>query len=95
MGYDPTVLLRELAEKSTIEEKHLLSEAKVWDNYKNDYKPLIEFAKEKKLNVVACNVPRRYANLVFRKGVEALNELPEASLFLPAPAAPGLLGGAA
>jgi uncharacterized iron-regulated protein len=31
-----------------IEEKHLLSEAKVWDNYKTDYKPLVEFAKEKK-----------------------------------------------
>ncbi|MBL7857879.1 MAG: ChaN family lipoprotein [Cyclobacteriaceae bacterium] len=60
----------------TIEEKHLLSEAKVWDNYKNDYKPLIEFAKEKKLKAIATNIPRRYANLVFRKGVDALNELP-------------------
>jgi uncharacterized iron-regulated protein len=24
-----------------IEERHLLNEAKVWDNYKNDYKPLV------------------------------------------------------
>lgn len=61
----------------TIEEKHLLSEAKIWDNYKNDYKPLIEFAKEKKLNAVATNIPRRYANLVFRKGIESLNQLPD------------------
>ena len=59
-----------------IEERHLLSEAKVWDNYKNDYKPLIEFAKEKQLKAVATNVPRRYANLVYRKGIDALNELP-------------------
>ena len=61
----------------TIEEKHLMSEAKVWDNYKNDYKPLIEFAKEKKIKAIASNVPRRYANLVFRKGLEALTALPE------------------
>jgi len=63
--------------QGTIEEKHLLSEAKVWDNYKNDYKPLIEFAKEKKLKAIATNIPRRYANLVFRKGIESLDELPE------------------
>ncbi|NJM26624.1 MAG: ChaN family lipoprotein [Bacteroidia bacterium] len=59
----------------TIEEKHLLSEAKVWDNYKNDYKPIVEFAKANHLKVVATNVPRRYANLVYRKGVEALDNL--------------------
>lgn len=60
-----------------IEERHLLSEAKVWDNYKNDYKPLIEFCKTQKLNAIATNVPRRYANLVYRKGIEALTTLPE------------------
>jgi uncharacterized iron-regulated protein len=61
----------------TIEERHLLHEAKVWDNYKNDYKPLVEFAKEKSLRAIATNVPRRYANLVYRKGIDALNGLPE------------------
>jgi uncharacterized iron-regulated protein len=60
-----------------IEERHLLSEAKVWENYKTDYKPLIEFAKEKKLPAIATNPPRRYANLVYRKGIEALQALPE------------------
>jgi uncharacterized iron-regulated protein len=66
-----------------IEERQLLSEAKVWDNYKNDYKPLVEFAKSKKIRAVATNIPRRYANLVFRKGIETLNELPtEAKQFI-------------
>ena len=32
--------------RGTIEERHLLSETKVWDNYKTDYKPLVEFAKD-------------------------------------------------
>jgi uncharacterized iron-regulated protein len=61
----------------TIEERHLLHEAKVWDNYKNDYKPLIELAKEKNLRAIATNVPRRYANLIYRKGIDALAALPE------------------
>ncbi len=60
-----------------IEERHLLAEAKVWDNYKNDYKPLIEFAKKSSLKAIATNVPRRYANLVYRKGIQALESLPE------------------
>lgn len=61
--------------KGTIEESHLLKEAKIWNNYKTDYRPLIEFAKERKLSVVASNVPRRYANLVYRKGIGALDSL--------------------
>ncbi len=60
-----------------IDEKLLLSEAKVWDNYKNDYKPLVEFAKENKQKVVATNVPRRYANLTYKKGIDQLNSLPQ------------------
>lgn len=59
-----------------IEERHLLNEAKVWDNYKTDYKPIVEFARTNKLPVIATNVPRRYANLVYRKGVDALTTLP-------------------
>jgi len=73
---DDQLVLNEFL-SGTIEEKHLLSEAKVWDNYKNDYKPLVEFGKEKKLAVIATNIPRRYANLVYRKGIESLNTLPD------------------
>lgn len=54
-------------------------ECKLWNNYKTDYKPLMEFAKSNGLNFVASNVPRRYANLVYRKGLTALDSLnPEA-----------------
>ena len=62
-----------------IDEKLLLSEAKVWDNYKTDYKPLVDFAKENKQRVIATNVPRRYANIVYKKGIDQLNTIsPEA-----------------
>jgi len=72
---DDQLVLNEYLD-GTIEERHLLSEAKVWDNYKNDYKPLVEFAKAQKLKAIATNCPRRYANLVFRKGIETLDKLP-------------------
>lgn len=71
---DDQVVLNEYLH-GTIEERHLTSEAKVWNNYKTDYKPIIEFAKANKLPVVASNIPRRYANLVYRKGIESLDAL--------------------
>jgi uncharacterized iron-regulated protein len=58
-----------------IPEKHLLSEAKIWPNYATDYRPLIEFAREEGLPVIASNIPRRYANLVYRQGLQALDSL--------------------
>ncbi|MCG6186480.1 ChaN family lipoprotein [Maribellus maritimus] len=59
-------------------------EAKLWPNYKTDYKPLVEFARKNKLQFVASNVPRRYASLVNSKGFEGLEELTdEAKTFLP------------
>jgi uncharacterized iron-regulated protein len=60
------------------------SEARLWPNYKTDYKPLVEFAKKNKLKFVASNVPRRYAALVNKKGFEGLEDLSdEAKAFLP------------
>lgn len=58
-----------------ISEKNFLNEMRLWKNYETDYKPLVEFAKKNKLNFVASNVPRRYASLVYGKGLEGLNEL--------------------
>ena len=50
-------------------------EAKMWNNYKTDYKPLVEFAKDNNLPVVAANIPRRYARMVYKRGVESLDSL--------------------
>jgi uncharacterized iron-regulated protein len=59
----------------TIQARHLESEAKVWNNYATDYKPLLDFAQKNKLPFVATNIPRRYASLVARQGLEALDSL--------------------
>ena len=55
--------------------RHLVAEAKVWDNYEEDYSALVDFAKEHGLNFIATNIPRRYASLVSREGIEALEGL--------------------
>ncbi|MFZ1705547.1 MAG: ChaN family lipoprotein [Saprospiraceae bacterium] len=49
---------------------------RLWNNYDTDYKKLVEFAKEKKIPFIATNVPRKYANKVFKNGFEVLDTLP-------------------
>ncbi|MDX9847748.1 MAG: ChaN family lipoprotein [Tenuifilaceae bacterium] len=51
------------------------AEVRLWNNYKTDYKPLMEFAKEKNLFFLATNIPRRYASMVATGGFEALEKL--------------------
>lgn len=53
-----------------------IKEARLWQNYETDYKPLLEFAKDHDLPFVATNIPRRYASAVYHKGgFEALKKL--------------------
>ena len=58
-----------------ITEAHFMSSSRPWPNYKTDYRPLVELAKEKRLSVIAANAPRRYINMVSRNGRAALNSL--------------------
>jgi len=71
---DDQLVLDEYLE-GLIPHRHLVSEAKVWDNHQTDYRPLVDFAKENGLRFVATNVPRRYASLVAREGLEGLRRL--------------------
>lgn len=57
-----------------ISKKSFESEARVWSNYQNDYKPLVEFAKANKIKLIASNVPRRYANAVYKQGITVLDK---------------------
>lgn len=58
-----------------INQKQFDSTARLWPNYKTDYKPLVDFAKAKRLPFIATNVPRRFASIVFKKGFEGLEAL--------------------
>jgi uncharacterized iron-regulated protein len=54
--------------KDLITEKKFLDDSRPWNNYKTDYRPLVEYAKQNKLPVIAANAPRRYINMVSRGG---------------------------
>lgn len=72
-----------------IAERNFRSEARLWNNYNTDIRPLLEFARENELTFIATNIPRRYAALVNREGFEGLEQLsPEALRFVaPLPVA--------
>lgn len=58
-----------------ITEEKFEEEARLWKNYKTDYKPLVLFAKDNNLKFIATNVPRRYANSVYKQGIAVLDDL--------------------
>jgi uncharacterized iron-regulated protein len=72
--------LAELITETKFEE-----EARLWKNYATDYKPLVLFAKENKLAFIATNIPRRYANSVFKQGLDVLDEFSEEAKAFMAP----------
>jgi uncharacterized iron-regulated protein len=67
-------------------EKKMLPElTQLWKNYKTDYKPLVEFAKNNNLRFIASNIPRRYAAMINSDGIEALKKLSPEALALIGP----------
>ncbi|MCB9224792.1 MAG: ChaN family lipoprotein [Crocinitomicaceae bacterium] len=70
-----------------ISEKNFQAEVRLWPNYDTDYKPLMEFAKEKGLRFIATNIPRRYANMCYKQGLDSLKTLSPTALGFIAPLA--------
>jgi uncharacterized iron-regulated protein len=60
-----------------IEEEEFIAEARAWNNYRTDYRPIIEYARENDLSVIAANVPRRYAADLSRVGLSFMENIPE------------------
>ena len=71
--------------KGEIDQKQLDSTARLWPNYKTDYQPLVDFAKEKNIPFIATNIPRKYASMVYKKGFESLEVLGETEKSFIAP----------
>lgn len=76
-----------------ITERNLAKDAALWNNYK-DYRPLVEYAKEHQLDVLAANAPGRYTNRVTREGLESLRALDRRAKALLAPLPVDTLTGA-
>jgi len=71
---DNQLLLNEYISKM-IRKKDFEAEAKLWGNYKTDYAPIVDFAREKGLKFIATNIPRRFAAIVNAKGFEGLDSI--------------------
>lgn len=68
-----------------ISQQRFEAEARLWPNYKTDYKPIVEFAKSKGLRFVATNIPRRYASMVSAGGFDTLLSLSQQAKLYIAP----------
>lgn len=56
-------------------EADFLAAARPWPRYASDYRPMVEFARDRGWPVVAGNVPRRLASVVARRGLAAVDSL--------------------
>ena len=55
--------------------KYFKDQARLWPNHETDYAPILKFAKENKIPMIATNVPRRYAAIVNKGSLSALDSL--------------------
>ncbi|WP_198552888.1 ChaN family lipoprotein [Psychromonas sp. Urea-02u-13] len=59
-----------------IGEKALIKNTNAWSNYSSDYRPLVEFAKQNSLDVIAANAPKTIVRCIGKNGAEYLTRLP-------------------
>jgi len=62
-----------------ISERHFLLSSRPWKNYEADYRPLVEYARERGVPVIASNAPARYVSRVSAEGPDSLRALPAAA----------------
>lgn len=58
-----------------IKAKDVEAEARIWPNYKTDYKPIVQFCKKNCIPFIATNIPHRYAAMVSKGGFNELDSL--------------------
>ncbi|MFO7527655.1 MAG: ChaN family lipoprotein [Marinobacter sp.] len=65
-------------------ETEMIEDAEAWNNYRASYRPLMEFARQNRLPVIAANAPADVVRCVGRKGPDYLKALPpETRALLP------------
>jgi len=68
-----------------LDDEQLDTLARAWPNYKSDYAPLVTYARANGLEFIATNIPRKFANQVYKGGFESLDQLTEQELEWVAP----------
>lgn len=60
-----------------IGEEYFIKKARAWDNYRASYRPLMEFAKQRDIPVIAANAPKQVVTCVGRSGLDILQKYSE------------------
>ena len=60
--------------------KKFEAEARLWNNYKTDYKPIVEYCKANDIKFYGTNAPGRYVNALYNNGFEVFDKLSELAL---------------
>jgi len=59
-----------------IGESTLIKKGNAWPNYSSDYRPLVELAKTKKIDVIAANAPKNIIRCIAKEGISYVDKLP-------------------
>ncbi|QCK14080.1 ChaN family lipoprotein [Mangrovivirga cuniculi] len=79
---DQQIFLDELS-KGLIKGNKLEDVTHLWSNYKTDYAPLVEYCLKNDIRVLATNIPRRYASITAKVGLDSLSKLELSSEVVP------------
>ncbi|KIF54662.1 ChaN family lipoprotein [Vibrio owensii] len=58
-----------------IGEQYFMKQSNAWPNYESDYRPLVEFAKQADIPVIAANAPKNIVRCIGRQGIDYLDKL--------------------
>lgn len=58
-----------------IGEQYFMKQSNAWPNYESDYRPLVEFAKQADIPVIAANAPKNIVRCIGRQGADYLEKL--------------------
>jgi uncharacterized iron-regulated protein len=71
--------------RGEVDEATFLAGSRPWPNYARDYRPVVEFAKERGLPVLAANAPRELARKASKEGLAAVAGNPHVAREVSAP----------
>ncbi|CAE6951075.1 hypothetical protein ACOMICROBIO_GDFFDHBD_03646 [Vibrio sp. B1REV9] len=58
-----------------IGEQYFIKQSNAWPNYESDYRPLVEFAKQANIPVIASNAPKEIVRCIGRQGTAYIEKL--------------------
>ena len=68
-----------------VNEETFLEHARPWSSYKRHYRPIIEFAKAKGLEVIAANAPKKLTRRVSEGGLDSIDRMGHVARWISAP----------